>query len=713
MKKGGSEIGVAIVGGGHGCLELMSLIQSFALEEFQARIIGVADQRCPAPGLKYAREQGYMTTQDYTDFYCHPEVEILIELTGVPQVLDHIYKTKPPHMKVIDHISARLFWDLMRHKADYRSRAILESIRDAFIVVDEQGKILQFNQRAQNMFPGLFTGGSSIRVSAFMKAVFGTDLYRFLDTEENVIYRLVAYPGSGQEFPIEMVAFQVEIEKNACWVFSFRDASERQRAQQEISRLQRWETVFNNTACAFGESSDLDQAIAYTVQTVGELFDAQGVVVCTIASHSRNLLLKSVYHNISSKYPDYRKIKTSSMLPFISENLESGNMIKIHNVDTLPHPDRSTLRSLEIKSFLGLPIVVQDQLWGAIFVDSRLKRFWSGDEVDFLLSIVNIIQNALTRKDVEESLHESETLYQQIVDHSLTGFYIIQKHRLVFVNQCLANLFGYDSEELLNRDPLDFIHPDDRHTICSPTSGERPGNRIVRGIKKDGNIFWVECSNSLITLKGKPAFIGNLLDVSERIINEQNISRVFESITMLAGTMVEQRDPYTAGHQRRVADICVAIGKKMMLSKVQLEGLRVAALLHDLGKCAVPIEILTKPGRLRSSETQFIQLHSQLGAEILSDIPFPWDVSTIVMQHHERLDGSGYPGRLKGDEIRIEARILAVADVLEAMSSHRPYRPSLGLESALQELQEKAGLLYDEQVVAVLQQILDTLDISA
>ena len=170
------------------------------------------------------------------------------------------------------------------------------------------------------------------------------------------------------------------------------------------------------------------------------------------------------------------------------------------------------------------------------------------------------------------------------------------------------------------------------------------------------------------------------------------------AITAIAST-VEMRDPYTAGHQRRVSDLAVKIAAEMGLSLERIEGLRMACVVHDIGKIHVPAEILSNPGTLTEAEFEIIKTHPKVGFEILKGIDFPWPVAEIVYQHHEKLDGSGYPRGLKGDEILLEARILTVADVVEAMSSHRPYRPLLGVFPALQEITQHKGTLYDLQVV--------------
>ncbi|MBN1473490.1 MAG: HD domain-containing protein, partial [Syntrophaceae bacterium] len=162
---------------------------------------------------------------------------------------------------------------------------------------------------------------------------------------------------------------------------------------------------------------------------------------------------------------------------------------------------------------------------------------------------------------------------------------------------------------------------------------------------------------------------------------------------------VETRDPYTSGHQRRVSDLARAIAKQMNLPVDQIDGIRMAASIHDLGKISIPAEILSMPRKLSKLEFELIKTHPQAGFDIIKDIDFPWPIADIILQHHERIDGSGYPQGLSGKDILVEARILAVADVVEAMASYRPYRPGLGLDKALEEIAQNKNILYDAKAV--------------
>ena len=188
---------------------------------------------------------------------------------------------------------------------------------------------------------------------------------------------------------------------------------------------------------------------------------------------------------------------------------------------------------------------------------------------------------------------------------------------------------------------------------------------------------------------------------------ESRLKEALGGTVAAMGALVEMRDPYTAGHEKRTAELVVAIGRRLGVDEDEIEVLDLTARMHDIGQIAVPAEILTRPGRLSQNEFTLIKAHPQVAHDILAPIDFGRPVAEVILQHHERLDGSGYPQGLKGDEILLGARVLAVADVVEAMSSHRPYRAALGVEAALAEVSAGAGKLYDDRVVAACVQVFD------
>jgi putative two-component system response regulator len=183
--------------------------------------------------------------------------------------------------------------------------------------------------------------------------------------------------------------------------------------------------------------------------------------------------------------------------------------------------------------------------------------------------------------------------------------------------------------------------------------------------------------------------------------SQNRYRRMLEETIQAIALTVEKRDPYTAGHQVRVSQLATALAQELHLPEERIEGVRLGGMIHDVGKIYLPAEILSRPGGLTDTEMALVKTHAEVGREILQDVEFPWPVADMVLQHHERQDGSGYPRGLRGDQILLEARILAVADVVEAMASHRPYRPALGIDKALEEIRRGVGRLYDPDVAAV------------
>ncbi|MDD5723120.1 MAG: HD-GYP domain-containing protein [Syntrophales bacterium] len=188
-------------------------------------------------------------------------------------------------------------------------------------------------------------------------------------------------------------------------------------------------------------------------------------------------------------------------------------------------------------------------------------------------------------------------------------------------------------------------------------------------------------------------------DALER--STEGLRKALGATVRAMAAVVETRDPYTAGHQKRVADLARAIAREMALSDNQIEGLHMAARIHDIGKISVPAEILSKPSKLTEMEFGLIKVYSQSCYDILKDVEFTWPIARMILEHHERINGSGYPRALTGEKLLLESRILAVADVVESMASHRPYRPALGLETAMKEIENDKGTLYDADAVDV------------
>jgi PAS domain S-box-containing protein len=310
-----------------------------------------------------------------------------------------------------------------------------------------------------------------------------------------------------------------------------------------------------------------------------------------------------------------------------------------------------------------------------------------------------------------EALKESEERYRSLTNNIPDIIYSLDKMgNVLAVNERAVSRYGYEAEMIVGKPFLDIIHPDDREMVVNSFLQAMKDHReYTRGFQfrvqsKDGPVRWVEL-NSHMRFDEKGTYLqeeGVIRDITKRKLAEEQLRQTLDSLRKVFGTTihvlvsaVETRDPYTAGHQVRAADLARAIATEMGFTKERIDGIRMAGSIHDIGKLSIPAEILSKPTKLTKIEFSLIKEHSQRGYEMLKDVESPWPLAEMVYQHHERMNGAGYPRNLKGDDILMEARILAVADVVESMASHRPYRQARGIDAALEEIEKNKGILYD------------------
>ncbi len=300
---------------------------------------------------------------------------------------------------------------------------------------------------------------------------------------------------------------------------------------------------------------------------------------------------------------------------------------------------------------------------------------------------------------------ESLSILDSVTGGDAMGFaYIDRNLRIVYVNHTLASINGGTPEMHIGatlpdiaRD-WDRLAPAYRRVLYDGESVHDVELRPSESMAEDGPT-WV-ASLYPVRVDGQVVGVGVVaIDDSTRRKLERSYVAVTAAVVKTLSALTEARDPYTAGHQHRVSEIAEAIGRELGLDEWTVEGVGLAAAIHDIGKVSVPAEILSRPGRLSDAEMNLVRCHAEIGHDVLSDVEFPWPVAEMVYQHHERLDGSGYPRGLAGDDIHLGARIIAVADTVEAMVAHRPYRPGLGIEIALAEIVSRRGTLYDPEVV--------------
>ena len=364
-----------------------------------------------------------------------------------------------------------------------------------------------------------------------------------------------------------------------------------------------------------------------------------------------------------------------------------------------------------IKEELNIPLSYHRHKDGSLRIVSLKMR-----PVNFKgKPIISVVWRDITEeKKAEEALRLNEEKYRLSFENVTDVIYTIDTNlNISSVSPSVKGLLGYKPEDFIGRPVSDLeniLKPESFQQAIADTSlilkGETIPATVYQFIAKDGTIKYGEVSGSPLMHDGKiMGIISVARDITERKQAEEKLQQTLDSLRNSVGatiqvmvSAVEMIDPYTAGHQIRVADLACAIAAEMGLPRDKIEGIRMAGSIHDIGKLSIPAEILTKPNKLTDIEFSLIKEHSRSGYEMLKDVESHWPLAQIVYQHHERMDGSGYPRNLKGDEILMEARIMAVSDVVEAMASHRPYRPGLGMDAALVEIEKNRGILYDNTV---------------
>lgn len=459
-------------------------------------------------------------------------------------------------------------------------------------------------------------------------------------------------------------------EKVKYYISNWVDITERKMTNQELEKEKRfWQQLFENAPEGIVLIDEQDRILRANSS------------FCNIFGYSREEVLGRMVDDVVARNQDYYE-----QAQHYSENARKGRLVSLDSVRF--KKDGTPVQV----SIMGVPLTLQD-----------------GTTYGY-----GIYRDITQRKKTEEALEKEHNYLLNLFEGAPEGIVLCDKDQKVIQgNMEFCRMFGYDPREVVGRflDELvtaDAVKAKEAVSITERVKrGEFMQMETIRN-RKDG-------SEIPVSILGVPFHVGNdyaiyaiYRDVTTQKKAEEELKRSYRQLEKAMGgtvntmaKVVETRDPYTAGHQMRVAELASAIAREMGLEPERIEAIRFAAMIHDIGKISIPTEILSKPGKLSDLEFRLIQNHPEAAWEILKGIDFPWPIAKTVRQHHERLDGTGYPSGLKGNDILLEARILAVADVVEAMSSDRPYRPGLGIEKALQEIKEKKETFFDPRVVEI------------
>ena len=393
------------------------------------------------------------------------------------------------------------------------------------------------------------------------------------------------------------------------------------------------------------------------------------------------------------------------------QKLKSSNPIIVNDIDSINIliPSANKIKDFfKVESLIAVPIFSQDQLLGFIGFDSiRSNITWSDETTHLLMMIGQITSNFYARVKIENSLSTVIDIYQTIFETTSAPTFILSEDNCITkYNKQFANFTNLSSNEILDAHQwLKFIYPDDIEKILNIRAQRLADSdntirqyefRVINS--KHGIRHVISTSDMIKSTNDTVISFTDITELKEHQIELENILN--ETVLSLCESFA-YIDPYTVGHHKKVMKLAVEIALEMDLNEEEVKCITFASLLHDIGKVYVPQSILSKPSILTENEFNLIKEHPQIGYNITKNISFPWNVSKMILDHHERLDGSGYPNSLIGDEISIGARIIAVADVVDAMLSHRPYRAALDYIYVIEELEKNAGITYDETVIDI------------
>jgi len=496
------------------------------------------------------------------------------------------------------------------------------------------------------------------------------------------------------------------------------DITNHKQVEAELKRRIEFERLITTISTNFINimPDEIDYAFSNALKLIGEF---AGVDRSYIFLFRDNLKKMENTHEWCAKgiKSNSSKLKEISLdnLPWFNKIIKKHEVIYVPDVSSLSKEasaEKKLFQSLGIQSFINVPMVYGRALIGFLGFDSvKISRQWSEEDIALLKIVGEIFVNAIEHQEEENAVRDSERKYRTLFEDSRDAIYMTTLDgKFIDINQTGLDLFGYTREEIFGKglytifvDPTEhkkFQHVIDKHGAVK--------NYEVKLQKKDGTEMDAHITSTVrLSYEGETiGYQGIIRDITlhkqaENYLRESydKLERILNETVMALATTTEKRDPYTAGHQQRVASLACAIAREMGLSEEQIEGVRVAGILHDIGKICIPAEILNKPSHLSPIEFDIIKTHPQASHDIVKTIEFPWPIAQILYQHHERLDGSGYPQKLSGEAILLEAKIISVADVVEAMISNRPYRPALSIDDALEEILKNKGSLYYPKVV--------------
>lgn len=599
-----------------------------------------------------------------------------------------------------------------------RFRLVVDSAPLGVFTVDVQGRIKYMNSLLLKKFelPPIESGPEldAMNFPPFVASGISKEIRKCLETRKQSSYEHVFKDSEARVSWLHHYLnpiFDMDGSINGVLVI-VSDITQQKKSENDLKKQLGYEKNMHMVLSRIVGMSDIDEAINVTLNHLGKLAGVNRSFLFLL--YDNEAMMDNTHEwcadGITSQMAQLQNLP-SNKFPWLLKKLGKGESVSIVDSTTMPEDakaEQEFFKKQEVKSFLSVPLNIKEKFAGFLgYTISKEPRTWKDEDIHLLKTVSDILGDFLERKRADDASRERDERFRLFAQAGFEGIAVMDKSQLIDVNQVLVSMLGYKPSELIGKDLVEFVDEKEKAELKKYLEGDTSKPFKTVAVKKDGSALPVEILSKNLLFQDESFPVVALRDLSALDIEpedkgeDETIGKMREALfgaVQAFADAVALRDPFAEGHGHGVSNLAVEIAKEMKLPEDQIEGIKVAAIIHDIGKISIPVEILSKPGRITEAEFMIIKSHPKVGHDLLKDINFPWPIAKIVLQHHERMDGSGYPDGISGDDILLEARIITVAEVIDTILSNRSYRPAKGVDSAVEEISKYKGKLYDAKV---------------
>jgi PAS domain S-box-containing protein/putative nucleotidyltransferase with HDIG domain len=498
------------------------------------------------------------------------------------------------------------------------------------------------------------------------------------------------------------------------------DVSEQKKMQEQITQRLAVEENTTRVMSKLVGNFDIEGAVNSTLAELGKIHGADRAFLFLF--YSEGAKMDNTHEwcagGVKPQMESMQNLSTSDF-SWLMKQLSSGKPVLVKDAADLTaeaKKEQSWMAQMGSQSLVALPVQVSGTMTGFLGMTAAEanNEKWPDEEAQLLKSVAGVVGDYLEQKREDDMQRMRDERCRRLAQASVEGLFILKDGVILDSNHVAGGMLGIKPSDYQGNEFIGFVAEKDRSPVQKLVAAPNNVPFETAVYKKDSKLLPVEIQVRSVLYQDNPMTVVAMRDISQRTEQAasseeklQTAQQALDGAIHALSLSVALRDPFAAGHGEGVATLAAAIAEEMGMAREKIEGLRLTGTIHDIGKIGLPAEILSKPGKISDAERMLVENHPQIGYQILKEIKFPWPVAQIVLQHHERMNGTGYPAGLSGDNILPEARILAVADIIDAMTSDRSYRPARGLENAVEEITRNKGTLYDPKVVEAAVKVLD------